>query len=160
MKISRNISGSKGVMAVEMALVLPVFFFVIFATVDLGWYFYVSHTIEAATREGTRLALVGTQLKDQNNNVMTREASIITTIKNFASLAVDPVALQISIYPVGAGYTDPDKWETTVNAGQGGDYMRVRTRYTYNFLTPFISGFFTEGKTEIEAMSLYRNELF
>lgn len=162
MKIFRNISGGKGVAVVEMALVLPIFFFVVLATIDFGWYFYVEHTIQAATREGTRLALVGVRLKDPTdpNKYLTREASIIKTIKDLASLAVKTDALQISIYPVGSGYTDPDKWETTVNAGVGGDYMRVRTRYTYNFITPFIGDFFTGGRSEIEAMSLYRNELF
>ena len=49
----------------------------------------------------------------------------------------------ISIYPVtpNSGYTDPTNWETTVNAGQGGDYMRVRTQYTFHFLIPLIGNF-------------------
>jgi Flp pilus assembly protein TadG len=161
MKIFRNISGGKGVTTVEMALVLPVFFFVIFATIDFGWYFYVKHTIQSATREGTRLALVGVQLKDPNdpNKYLTREDSIIKTIKDLASLAVDTNALQISIYPVGPDYTTPIGSNTT-NAGVGGDYMQVQVKYTYNFLTPFISDLFTGGKSVIQANSLYRNELF
>jgi Flp pilus assembly protein TadG len=162
MKIFRNISGSKGVAAVEMALVLPVFFFVVFATADFGWYFYVKHTIQSATREGTRLGLVGTQLKDQNNNPMPRVQSIITTIQNLASLAVDKTKLSIYIYPVGSDYITPTGsfTNTSVNAGVGGDYMRVQVKYTYNFLTPFIGNFFAGGKSDIQANSLYRNELF
>lgn len=162
MKIFRNISGGKGVAAVELALVLPIFFFVVFATIDFGWYFYVKHTIQSATREGTRLALVGVKLKDQNNNEMTREASIITTIQNLSSLAVDKDKLTIYIYPVGSDYSTPvgSNTTTSVNAGQGGDYMRVQVTYTYNFLTPFIGDLFTGGNSVIQANSLYRNELF
>ena len=160
MRISLNMSNSKGATTVEFALVSLIFFSLIFATIEFGWYFFVSHTIQYATREGTRLALVGTQLLDTNGNPMTREASIITTIKNSAAQAVKPAELRISIYPVGTGYTDPNNWQTTVNAGQGGDYMRVRTRYTFNFMTPLINSFFPSGALVIQASALYRNELF
>lgn len=160
MKISLNRPDSAGAATVEFALVAMIFFFLVFATVEFGWYFFVSHTIQQATREGTRLALVGARLQDSDGAYMTREASIITTIKDCAAGAVRPNELQISIYPVGPGYTDPNNWQTTVNAGEGGDYMRVRTRYTFNFVTQFIKSFFPNGATEIQASALYRNELF
>ena len=162
MKIFRNKSGSKGVAAIEFALVAPVFFLVVFATVDFGWYFYVRHTIQSATREGTRLALVGVQLKDQDNNEMTREQSIITTIQNQAALAIDKTKLTIYIYPVDSDYITPagNNTNTSVDAGQGGNFMRVHTLYTYKFFTPFIGKFFTGGTSVIEANSLYRNEGF
>jgi hypothetical protein len=92
---------------------------------------------------------------------MTREASIIETIKDNSSFAVNPDDLQISIYPVDpTTYEDPDEWETTVDAGEGGDYMRVRVRYIYNFITPFIKDFFQQGTNVIRAEALYRNEGF
>lgn len=160
MRISRNMSGNKGASVVEFALLLPLFFLLVFGTIEFGWYFFVQNTIQSATRDGTRLALVGLQLKDKDNKDMSREDSIIKTIKDNAAIAVNPVALQISIYPVGPGYTDPAGWETIVNAGQGHDYMRVRTRYTYHFLTPIISQFFPGGTNVIQAAALYRNELF
>ncbi len=159
MKISLNRSNSRGATAVEFALVFPIFALLIFAIIDFGWYFFVQHTIQYATREGTRLALVGGQLQDAKGNNMTREASIIKTIQDNAALAVNPGALQINIYPVGPGYTDPVNWQKTVNAGQGGDYMRVQTQYTYNFFTPLIGNFFPSGAT-VRAEALYRNELF
>jgi Flp pilus assembly protein TadG len=160
MRISLTMPGNKGATAVECALVLPIFFFLVFGTVEFGWYFFVQHTIQYATREGTRLALVGVQLQDKNGTYMTREASIIKTIQDYAAIAVKPNALQISIYPVAPGYTDPANWQTITDAGTGGDYMRVRTLYTFNFLTPGIKNFFPGGKTVIQAASLYRNELF
>jgi Flp pilus assembly protein TadG len=162
MKIPHHRSNSKGATAVEFALLVPIFALFIFGIIEFGWYFFVQHTIQFATREGTRIALVGLQLKDPNdpNKYLTREASIIKTIKDNAGLAVNPSALQISIYAVGAGYADPQNWETTVNAGTGGDYMRVRVLYTYNFMIPLIGKFFPSGKNVIRAEALYRNELF
>lgn len=148
----------RGATAVEFALIAPFFFLLLFAIIDFGWYFFTQHTIQYATREGTRLALVGLQLKDKDGNPLSREASIIQTIKDNADMAVNPNDLSISIFPVDPDYSDPD--DTTTNAGSGGQIMRVRVQYTYNFLTPFIGKFFTDGKNVIHAAALYRNEGF
>ena len=99
-RIPRNMLGSKGATAVEFALIAPIFFFLVLGTLEFGWYFFVQHTIQSATRDGTRFALVGLQLTGQDNKPMTREASIIKTIQDNAAVAIDPNALQISIYPV------------------------------------------------------------
>ncbi len=162
LRMRRTMLNRKGAAAVEFAMVLPIFALLIFGIIEFGWYFFVQHTIQFATREGTRLALVGGQLKDQDtNNLLSREESIIKTIKDNAAMAVNPDTLQISIYPVGSGYTDPDNWETAPpNAGTGGDYMRVRVSYTFNFITPLIGNFFPSGANVISAETLYRNELF
>jgi Flp pilus assembly protein TadG len=163
MNIFRKISGTKGATAVELALVLPIFFSLVFGIIEFGWYFFVQETLQFATREGTRLALVGGQLKDSQGNLMTREASIIQTIDQYAAVAVNPAALQISIFPVNSssGYVDPANWQTTVFAGQPGDYMRVVTIYTFNFnIIPLIGNFFPGGQATIQAETLYRNELF
>jgi Flp pilus assembly protein TadG len=151
---------NKGTTVVEFALVFPLFLLLIFAIIDFGWYFFVQHTLQFATREGTRLALVGGQLKDAQGNRLSREASIVKTITGYASLAVDPGKLNINIFPVGSNYSDPADWTKETNAGGPGDYMRVRTRYTYIFLTPLIAAFFPGGKIQLEAEGTYKNEMF
>jgi Flp pilus assembly protein TadG len=160
MRGSRRIRDRKGFTVVEFALVLPIFALLLFATIEFGYYFFVQHTLQFATREGTRLALVGATLNDPKGNPMTRQASIIQTIKDHASSAVNPDALQISIFPVGPGYTDPKNWQGTTDPGTGGDYMRVRVQYTFKFVTPLIGQFFPSGQRVITAQALYRNELF
>ena len=154
-----HVHGERGATAVEFALVAPVFFLLVLAIIEFGWHFFVQHTIQYATREGTRIALVGTTGIDAGGNPMSREDTITSTIRDSAALAVDPEDLLISIFPVGSGYADPGGWETTINAGAGGDYMRVRTRYMYTFFTPFLRAFFPGGR-EIRASALFRNELF
>ena len=158
-RIARN---DKGATAVEFALVLPIFLLLIFGIIDFGWYFFVEHTLQYATREGMRLALVGKTLKDGNGNPMSREDSIKKTIRDNA-LAVDSSSLSIYIYPVNSDYTDPLNWKdpnTLPNAGGAGQYMRVRTQYTYTFMMPFIGAFFPGGTIIVEAQGTYRNELF
>jgi Flp pilus assembly protein TadG len=160
----RRARNKKGTTVVEFALVLPIFFLLVLGIFDFGRYFFVDHTLQYATREGMRLALVGRKLNDQQGHPMTREASIIKTIKDNASLAVDPSSLSIYIFKIGSDYSDPSNWQTFVgngaNAGDPGSYMRVKTRYTYEFMTPLIGAFFTGGRILVEAQGTYMNEMF
>jgi Flp pilus assembly protein TadG len=150
----------KGSSAVEFALAIPIFIILVIGIIEFGWYFFVQHTLQYATREGMRLALVGRQLTDTSGNLMTREASIIQTIREQASLAVDPGAVTISIFPVQADFSDPTGWQSQQNAGDEGDYMRVRTRYDHKLFTPLIGTFFSGGHVMIVAEGTYRNELY
>lgn len=159
-----KLANHKGTTVVEFALILPFFFILIFAIVEFGWYFFVSHTLEFATREGTRLALVGGTLKDEHGIPMTRVASIIKTIQDKANPALkNPADIHIYIFPVNPpDYSDPDPLPAN-SAGNPGDYMRVRTRYTYVPLTPIdqlLSGILLLGSRTITAQTLYKNELF
>jgi hypothetical protein len=157
----RRACNNKGTTIVEFALVLPIFLLCVLGIFDFGRYFFVEHTLQFATREGMRFALVGRTLTDGNGNPMSREASIIQTIKDKASLAVDPSSLSIYIFQIGSDYSDPSNWQNLPpNAGGPGSYMRVRTRYTCEFMTPLIGAFFTGGKILVEAQGTYRNELF
>jgi Flp pilus assembly protein TadG len=152
--------GIRGATAVEFAMVLLWFVLLLFGIIDFGRYFFVQHTMQFATREGTRLALVGGTLMDANGNAMTRVASIVKEIQDNASLAVNPSEISISIFPITAAYSDPSGWQGQQNAGGPGDYMRVRTLHTYRWLTPLIGNFFTGGASTIKAEATYRNELF
>lgn len=143
----------RGGTMVEFALTLPVFIILVVGIIEFGWCFFVQHTLQYATREGMRLALVGRTLTG-----MTPEASIIYTIRQEASLAVNPDSVLISIYPVGNNFSDPTNWQNTQNAGGSGQYMRVRSRVIHTFFTPLIGAFFTGGQMTIQAEGTYRNE--
>jgi Flp pilus assembly protein TadG len=156
----RTIRGSKGVTIMEFSLVLPLLLVLIFTIVDFGIYSFIAHTVQFATREGVRLALVGRTVTDPNGNMLTREASIIQTIDDKARIAVSPSNLQISIFPVEADFSDPVGWQNTQDAGGPGNYMRVRTVYQYKFVTPLLAALVPNGKLSIRAQATYRNELF
>jgi Flp pilus assembly protein TadG len=161
MDMLKRLKNEKGMTAVEMALVLPIFALILFAIIDFGRFFFVQHTLQFATREGTRLALVGRTISD-GGKALDRTGSILKTIRDSAGAAVDPGALTISIYPVdpAAGYTDPKVWSGVTDPGGPGQYMRVRTNYVYEFFTPFIGQFFPLGRRTIVAEATYRNEMF
>jgi Flp pilus assembly protein TadG len=158
--IFRMMRKEKGTTVVEVAVVLPIFLLLVFGIIDFGYYFFVEHTLQYATREGMRLALVGMQL-DEGGLTLSREDSIKKKIKDNASLAVDPATLSIHIFPIGSDYSDPVNWQDLpANAGNPGSYMRVKTRYTFKFLTPLIGTLFPGGVATIEAQGTYKNELF
>ena len=158
----RTLRNGKGATIVEFALVFPMLMVLIFAVMDFGMYFFVQHSLQFATREGVRLALVGRTINDASGNAMTREASIVQTIKSRASVAVNPASVTISIYPVDNTFADPTGWQTTQNAGLPGSYMRVKTQYTYQFVTPFaLVRYIVPSKLRvIVVQATYRNELF
>jgi Flp pilus assembly protein TadG len=145
---------------VEFAVVAPILLLVLFAIADFGTYFFVQHTVQWGTREGVRLALVGGTIEDTDGNALSRKASIIATIRRKVAVAMDPGDLQISIYPVNGDYSDPEEWRDIQNAGGPGQYMRVRTRYEYPFITPLIAALVPHGKLLVQAEATYRNELF
>jgi len=156
----REYTKIKGVITLEFALVFPMFLVLIFGVMDFGRLFFAYHTLQYATREGARLAMVGYRLQDEGGNELTRLESIIKIIKENASLAVDPDGLSISIFPVDEDYGDPEGWEGITDPGRPGDIMRIRVRYTYQFITPLIANFFTDGKVIIQAETTYKNEPF
>jgi hypothetical protein len=145
----------KGTTALEFALVLPVFLILVLGIFDFGRYFFVQHTIQYATREGARFALVGKSMGG-----LDRTSSIVQVIKDKASLAVDPGELSIAIFPVTGSYGDPDNWQDMQDAGNPGAFMRVRTKYAYCFLTPIIGAFFSNGNVVVQADATYKNEHF
>jgi hypothetical protein len=149
----------KGGTAVEFAIALPLFIMLVVCIIEFGWYFFVQHTLQYATREGMRLALVGRTLTDPSGNPMTRVESIIRTIKEQASLAVKPEAVMISIFPVKDDFIDPPGWETMQDAGDSGDFMRVKARYDHKVFTPLIPHYFKADHFWIVAEGTYRNEI-
>ena len=66
--VKGSMKGCRGATLVEFAMVLPVFVLLLFGIIEFGRYFFVQHTLQFATREGTRLALVGGTLADANGN--------------------------------------------------------------------------------------------
>jgi len=155
-----GVRGRRGATLIEFAIVLLLLLLLIFAIVEFGRYFFVQHSLQFATREGVRLALVGRTLSDPSGNPLSREASIVKMITDKAAMAVRASDLQISIYPISADYTDPANWQNVQDAGEPGSYMRVRTRYYFTFTTPVIGAFAPGGRLLVEAQATYRNELF
>jgi Flp pilus assembly protein TadG len=147
---------SRGTAIVEFAMVIPMMLFLFMVIIEFGRYSFVQHTLQFATREGVRLALVGAG----GGTTSQRAASIVRRIQDCAAPAVTPSSLVISIYPINPDYSDPGGWQGTQDPGLPGSYMRVKTQYDLQFITPMIGSFVSGGHILIQAQSTYRNELY
>jgi hypothetical protein len=151
---------TRGIALIEFAFVFPFLLILFFSIIDFGIYFLDQHTLQFATREGARVGLVGRQLTGGNGVPMSREASIITTIQQYAAIAINPANVAISIYPINADLTDPVGWKGLQDAGSPGAIMRVRVQYNYKFITPFVGQVMNNGALMIQAEATYKNESF
>ena len=153
---------NKGVTVLEFALILPCLFLFIFGIMEFGYLFFVQHTLEMATREGARLALVGGTVDDGGGHQLDRANSIAKIIRDKVKVAVRPSDVSISIYPLNADYGAPKDSLSTLDAGLAGGYMRVRTRYTHRFMTPVLGNLIQtiQGQLVLQAQATYRNEMF
>ncbi len=159
---NRYVKNERGSTLIESAALMLPFLLLFLGIVEFGWYFLHQHTLQFSTREGMRMALVGSTLLDQNGDALSREESIKETIGKQAQWAMNIEPEKIWIFQVGDNYSDPDDWKTSAaNAGNPADYMRVRVQYDHEFFTPLIGGFFSaDRKVTMEAEGTYRNELF
>jgi len=145
-----------------MGLLIAPFMLLMVGLFEFGSYFLQEHTLQYATREGMRFALVGGILQDDQGNPLSREASIIKTIRDEASTVMDIPQANIHIFQVGNNYSNPAGYETGPNnVGNPADYMRVVVTYNHQFFTPLVGDLLSSnGTVTLQAQGTYRNELF
>lgn len=153
---SRVIKNQRGNTTTEMAMMLLPFVILILGVMEFGWYFLHQHTLQYATREGMRLALVGEVLNDENGDPLSREISISQVIHEKGELGL------MDITDINFEHqADDNNWELAPNAGNPAEYMRLKVDYQHKFLTPLIGSFFPDSeKILLSAEATYRNEDF
>lgn len=103
---------------VEMALVLPLFFLLLFGVIEMGRVGYAYITVSNAVREGGRVATLGG-----------RNSDIVTAIEK-AATALDPISLTIIIAPL-----EDDR--------QSGQEVKIYVTYPVKLVIPIISNVIT-----------------
>ncbi len=135
---------------VEFAIVVPLFFLLLFALLDFGRLFYVQLSLQNAIRQGGRFGVTGRHLTDAQGNALSRTASIMQVIqRSAAGLALNPSDIQISSQQGGAD-----------SAGGPGDTMTIALTYRLQLLTPIIGQFFNHGGYQFTVATTFRNEPF
>ena len=83
---------------VEFALIVPLFFFVLFGVIEVGWFFSQQVEVRNAAREGARLAVVD----------FADTATMRSLVCDRASLAGDRASTRFELVTVVTGSSQPD----------------------------------------------------
>jgi Flp pilus assembly protein TadG len=141
----------RGSLVVETALVGSIFIMMILGVMDFGRIYYCRSTLKYAVSQGARFATTGGTLEDANNEVLSREDSIIYLIRQLAGFS-DLVPEDIDVTATTSGGT------TVAGAGGPGDVVTVRASYRVEVISPYLYPLFDEGTYEFEALTSFRNE--
>jgi Flp pilus assembly protein TadG len=130
----RNI---KGQAIVELALILPLLFVLIFGIVDFGRVMYMKNSLNNAARAGARVAAVTASLSPKSGSVFGATSEPALTIKNSLSQEIpsdDSVQYELKIVNTTAVPPAPISATTTASAG-----YQVHVKVTwpnYKTITP------------------------
>jgi Flp pilus assembly protein TadG len=139
---------NRGQSLVEFAMVVPLFFLLIFGMIDIGRAFFVQVTLQNAMRQAGRFAVTGNHLTQGGTN-LTRVASIIQ-IAQQAAVGTDISSIQISSAQGGAG-----------SAGGPSDTVTISLTSNLQLITPMIGQFFgPNGIYTFTVSTTFRNEPF
>lgn len=95
----------QGGVALEFALLLPVFLLLVFGIVDFGHAWYMKQDLTTASREGARY---GTRYQTDSNGVHILPNALSPTISSWVKTKYDPLLptdANLTVTPTGTGYT-------------------------------------------------------
>jgi len=143
-------TGQLGQSLAEFAIVVPLFFLLIFGLLDFGRLFFTQATLQHALREAGRFAVTGRHLPDGKGGDLSRVDSILSVAEKQAfGLSIDRQDVVISSQVGGAG-----------NAGGPGDTVTISLNYSMRLLTPIVASFFNNGRYDFRVATTFRNEPF
>ncbi len=114
------IADASGSVAVEFALLLPVFLSLVIGTVEIGRVLYTTHALGYAAREGVRYAMV----RGADNPTPATTTNIEDIVKARAT-ALDPAKMVIAV--------------TYAPDNSPGSLVTVQVTYDHEFFMPFYS---------------------
>ena len=143
----RRLRDSKGTNLLEAAIITPLLLLLTFGIVDFSSMFYCYLALENGVSQATRFGITGTAVEGQ-----TRQESIIEAMRRATpTLTIPEAAFTFRHMPPGGA-----AWV----AGTGGPNAieNVEVRYTWQFMTPIIRPFFTDGRVTLRVSSTMKNE--
>lgn len=129
---------------VEFALSATIFLFLIFATIDFAYMFFVKVQLQNAVLQAGRYAITG-----QAHNNESRYSSILQTVEDLSMGRANSGNTTVCSSIGGCG-----------SAGGPGDVVTITITYNYELLTPFVATFFPNGRYLITVTSSFTNEGF
>ncbi len=148
----RRLSDDKGANLVEAAIITPLLLLLTLGIVDFSAMFYSYLALEHGVSQATRYAVTGQEMSTGGAPIG-REASIKAAMRESTpTLTIPDGAFSFSFMPLNG---------TSWSSGLGGpnDVGRVTVTYTWNFMTPLVRPFFTNGQVNLRVQSTMKNEV-
>ena len=148
----RRLSDARGANLVEAAIITPLLLLLTLGIVDFSAMFYSYLALEHGVSQATRYADTGQQMSTGGTPIG-REASIKAAMRDSTpTLTIPDAAFSFSFMPLNG---------TSWSSGLGGpnDVGRVTVTYTWNFMTPLVRPFFTNGQVNLRVQSTMKNEV-
>src|SRR5579871_1898491 len=120
----------RGNATVEFAMVLPLFFLLVFGILDFGRLFFIQETLQYALREAGRFAVTG-----QNNG--TNRVEAIRQVAEKSAMGLGITDSQIQISSIGSNNF----------AGGPRQTMTISMNYGVRLITPMIGRYFGPSQT-------------
>jgi Flp pilus assembly protein TadG len=132
MNVLRNTFGrrSRGQGIVEFAMIAPIFLMLILGTIEFSWFIFHNHSLNSATREGARYAMVHGARAD----VLATDESVGAVVQERATFLSGAVVTNVTFDP------DPEP----------GSRVTVSTTYDY---VPIIGGIVGVGSVQLTSSS-------
>jgi Flp pilus assembly protein TadG len=151
---------AKGQSMVEYAMVVALFFLVIFAVMDYGWLMFAKLNVQQAVDDGGRYASTGQETGSGN-----RIASIIQQIQNEIAIpGVNASNVSICSTPpasITASCYNPANPSGTIGAAGGPGYtVTISLTSSLPLMTPGLSKLFTGGVFTFTSSTTFVNEPF
>jgi len=147
----RRLSDARGANLVEAAIITPLLLLLTLGIVDFSAMFYCYLALEHGVSQATRFAITGQQMSASGSPIG-REASIKAAMREATpTLTIPDNAFSFSFMPMNGS-----SWASGL--GGANDVGRVTVNYTWNFMTPLIRPFFSNGQINLRVQSTMKNE--
>jgi Flp pilus assembly protein TadG len=145
--IRRLLKSSRGTNLLETALILPLLLLITFSIVEFGAMFYSYLALENGVSQATRYGITGA-----TTGTLSRQDSIKAAMRDATpTLTIPDSAFAFNYLPQGGS-----TWLS--GPGGPGDIEKVTVSYTWDFMTPLLRPFFTNGQLQMQVSSSMKNE--
>jgi Flp pilus assembly protein TadG len=145
--IRRFLRSSRGTNLLETALLLPLLLLITFSIIEFGAMFYAYLALENGVSQATRYGITGAV-----SGSLSRQDSIKAAMRDATpTLTIADSAFTFNYLPQGGS-----AW--LAGPGGPGDVEKVTVNYTWDFMTPLIRPFFTNGQFQMQVSSSMKNE--
>jgi hypothetical protein len=153
-RVVKRLANAEGATLLEAALITPLFLLLTFSVVDFGGLFYAYLALENGVSLASRYGVTGRQLDDPANPgtpLNHQETLKLAMRQGTPTLTIPDSAFSFAHRSVGGGV-----W--LAGSGSPGDLERVSVDYVWQFYTPLVGAFFTNGQINLRVDSAMKNE--